>query len=196
MRKYIVIGVIVVVGIILYNFFVGTYNSLVQKEVEIEGKWANVEAQYQRRADLFKNLVATVKGYADHEQQTLIGVIEQRAQTTQVQLNVDELTAENLEKFQAAQAELGQGLGRLLAIGESYPDLKASQNFIALQDEIAGTENRVTKARTDFNDAVKDLNSYCRTFPRNMLAGMYGFEGNKAYFEAAEGTEATPEVAF
>ncbi len=168
---------------------------MVEREVAIDGKWANVEAQYQRRADLIKNLVATVKGYADHEQQTLIGVVEQRANSTQMTLNVDELTEENLEKFQAAQEELSQGLGRLLAIGESYPDLKASTNFVALQDELAGTENRVTKARTDFNDEVKGYNAYIKKFPSNMLAGFFGFEP-KAYFEAGQGTENAPSVEF
>ncbi len=195
MGKYIKWGIAALAVILLISFFVGRYNSMVEMTTTIDGSWAQVETQYQRRADLIKNLVATVKGYASHEQQTLIETISARASGTSIKLNVDELSAENLKKFQAAQAELSQGLGRLLAIGESYPDLKASANFINLQDEIAGTENRVTKARSEFNEAVKSYNTYIKKFPSNLLSGIYGFE-QRDYFEANEGTENAPEVEF
>ncbi len=194
-KNYIIWGIIALVVIIIVSTFVGSYNGMVGRETEIEGRWANVETQYQRRLDLFKNLVNTVKGYADHEQQTLIGVIEARANTMRMNLTADDLTDENLRKFQVAQAEMSQGLGRLLAIGESYPDLKASQNFVQLQDEVAGTENRIAKARTDYNNAVKEYNLFIRRFPRNMFAGMYGFE-KKAMFEAQQGAEVAPDIAF
>lgn len=194
-KKYIKWVVIIAGVIILYSLFIGKYNGMVNRETEVEAKWANVEAQYQRRADLFKNLVSTVKGYADHEQQTLIETVAARASATSINLSVDDLTAENLKKFEAAQEQLSQGIGRLMAIGESYPDLKASQNFIALQDEIAGTENRVTKARTDFNEAVKEYNLYIKRFPGNIMAGLYGFEP-KDMFTAAQGTEIAPDIEF
>ncbi len=195
MGKYIKWVLIIAGIVILYNLFIGTYNSLVSREAEVDAKWANVEAQYQRRTDLFKNLVSTVKGYADHEQKTLIETVEARANATSIKLSADDLTAENLKKFEAAQAQLSQGIGRLMAIGESYPDLKASQNFISLQDEIAGTENRVTKARTDFNQAVKEYNVYLKKFPRNLLSGIYGFEA-RDMFEAQEGTQNAPDIEF
>lgn len=194
--KWVLIIAGIIAGIvILYNLFIGTYNSLVSREAEVDAKWANVEAQYQRRTDLFKNLVSTVKGYADHEQKTLIETVEARANATSIKLSADDLTAENLKKFEAAQAQLSQGIGRLMAIGESYPDLKASQNFIGLQDEIAGTENRVTKARTDFNQAVKEYNVYLKKFPRNLLSGIYGFEA-RDMFEAQQGTQNAPDIEF
>lgn len=193
--KYIKWGIIALVVFLVINLFVGTYNSLVKKNEAIDGKWADVETQYQRRADLVPNLVNTVKGYASHEQQTIIGAVEARAKSTQMTLNVDNLTPENLAQYEAAQKELSQGIGRLMAIGESYPTLSASANFQSLQDELAGTENRVTKARSDFNQAVRDYNSYLKRFPRNMLAGMYGFE-SRAYFEATAGAEVAPTVEF
>ncbi len=195
MNKYIKWGIIAVAVILLYNLFIGTYNSLVSKEAEVDASWANVEAQYQRRADLIPNLVNTVKGYATHEQQTLIGAIEARAKSTSLNLDAEDLTEENLKKIQEAGEELSQGIGRLLAIAESYPDLKASKNFETLQDELAGTENRIAKARIEFNEAVKSYNKYLKEFPRNLLSGVYGFE-SKAFFEAAEGAENAPTVEF
>ncbi len=195
MNKYIKWGIAVVAVILFISFFVGRYNSMVEKQLEVTNRWAKVEAQYQRRADLIPNLVATVKGYANHEQQTLIETIAARATGTQIKLTAEDLSAENLKKFEAAQAELSQGLGRLLAIGESYPDLKASANFLNLQDELAGTENRIAKHRIEFNDAVKDYNTYIRKFPSNLLAGVYGFE-SMDYYEANEGAENAPAVEF
>ncbi len=195
MKKYIKWGIWVLVIIVIASFFVGTYNSLVDKKAEVEKSWSNVENQYQRRAELIPNLVATVKGYANHEQQTLIETVEARAKSMSTTINVDELTDENIAKFQKAQAELGQGIGRLLAIGESYPDLKASQNFLNLQDELAGTENRITKARYEFNEVVKEYNVYVQKFPRNLIAGMFGYTP-KSYFAADAGAEKAPVVAF
>lgn len=198
MQKYktlIIIGAVVLFIILIYGLFAGTYNSLVEKEAVVENKWADVETQYQRRTDLIPGLVAVVKGYANHEQQTLIGVIMQRASSIQTKINADELNAENIEKFQEAQQELSQGIGRLLAIGENYPDLKASANFTNLQDELAGTENRIAKIRTEYNEVVKAYNVYIKKFPRNMLADMYDFE-EKDYFKADEGSEKAPTIEF
>lgn len=195
MKKYIIWGVVALVVIVSVVFFVNVYNSFVDKNASVEQSWSNVESQYQRRADLIPNLVSTVKGYATHEQKTIIEAVEARAQMTRPTINVDELNDETLGKFQAQQAQLGQGIGRLMAIGESYPDLKASQNFLNLQDELSGTENRITKARYDFNAVVKSYNVTVQKFPRNLIAGMFGF-GVKSYFAAEAGAEQAPSVEF
>lgn len=195
MKKYIKWGVLALVVVIAVSFFVGSYNSLVSKSAEVENSWSNVESQYQRRVDLIPNLVSTVKGYATHEQQTIVDAIEARAKSMSPTINIDELNDETLGKFQAAQAQLSQGIGRLMAIGESYPDLKASQNFMNLQDELAGTENRITKARYDFNAMVKSYNVTVKKFPRNLIAGMFGFEA-KSYFAADAGADKAPTVEF
>lgn len=195
MKKYILWAVIIAAVVIVISFFAGTYNSLVNKKIAAEGAWANVESQYQRRMDLIPNLVGTVKGYASHEQMTLIDVVEQRAKATQPQIKFDDLSDENLAKYQAAQGEIGAALGRLMAIGESYPDLKASTNFLNLQDELSGTENRINKARIDFNTSIKEYNVYVQKFPRNIIAGMFGFT-QKSFFEATQGAEKAPEVKF
>lgn len=195
MKKYILWAAIIAAVVIVISFFAGTYNSLVNKKIAAEGAWANVESQYQRRLDLIPNLVSTVKGYASHEQMTLIDVVEQRAKATQPQIKFDDLSDENLAKYQAAQGEIGAALGRLMAIGESYPDLKASTNFLNLQDELSGTENRINKARIDFNTSIKEYNVYVQKFPRNIIAGMFGFT-QKSFFEATQGAEKAPEVKF
>ncbi|MEG0466696.1 MAG: LemA family protein [Mucinivorans sp.] len=195
MKKYIKWGIIVALVVILVSFFAGTYNSLVDKRMEAERSWSNVESQFQRRADLIPNLVSTVKGYASHEQLTFIQVVEQRAKATQPQIKFEDLNDQTLAKYQASQNEVGAALGRLMAIGESYPDLKASTNFINLQDELAGTENRVNKARIDFNTAIKDYNVYLQKFPRNIVASMFSFT-QKSFFEADSGAEKAPEVKF
>lgn len=195
MKKYIKWGVIVAIVVILVSFFAGTYNSLVDKRMEAERSWSNVESQFQRRADLIPNLVSTVKGYASHEQLTFIQVVEQRAKATQPQIKFDELNDQTLAKYAATQNEMGAALGRLMAIGESYPDLKASTSFINLQDELAGTENRVNKARIDFNTSIKEYNVYVQKFPRNIVASMFGFT-QKSFFEADAGAEKAPEVKF
>lgn len=174
---------------------VGVYNGLVSAEEQVESAWAQVENQYQRRADLVPNLVATVKGYAAHEQETLEGVIEARAKATQITIDPTNATADQLAAFQAAQGELSQALGRLLAVAESYPDLKANENFRDLQQQLEGTENRIAVARQLFNDEARNFNTKVRRFPNNIIASMCGFE-KKPYFEAEEGARTAPKVEF
>ena len=191
MKKWIWIGVVAVVAI----FFYATYNGFVNREEGLKSAWSNVETQYQRRADLIPNLVNTVKGYAAHETQTLNEVTEARARATSINLSADDLTPERLAQFQRAQAEVRSALGRLIAVSESYPDLKANQNFLELQAQLEGTENRIAVARKDFNDMARTYNVAVRRFPANLVAGMFGF-GQKPYFESAEGSEAAPQVTF
>lgn len=171
------------------------YNSMVQKDEAIAGAWASVETQYQRRSDLIPNLVNTVKGYADFEQETLTQVIEARSKASSVQVNPDELDPQSIQKFQEAQSQLSGALSRLLVTVERYPDLKASQQFSQLQAQLEGTENRISVARNKFNDAVREYNTYIRTFPRNITASIFGFD-KKGYFESEAGTETAPEVEF
>lgn len=188
---------IIVLGIlaIIVLWITGMYNGFVAAEEEVESAWSQVENQYQRRADLVPNLVATVKGYAAHEQETLEGVIEARAKATQVTIDPAKATPEQLAAFQAAQGELSQALGRLLAVAENYPDLKANENFRDLQAQLEGTENRITVARQLFNESARNYNTKIRRFPNNILAGMCGFE-KKPYFEAEEGASKAPKVEF
>lgn len=176
-------------------FFYVTYNGFVNKEEGVNAAWSNVETQYQRRSDLIPNLVNTVKGYAAHESQTLASVTEARAKATSINLSAGELTPERLAQFQQAQADVRSALGRLIAVAESYPDLKANQNFIELQSQLEGTENRIAVARKDFNDAARKYNVAVRRFPSNLVAALFGFD-QKPYFEAAEGTETAPQVEF
>jgi LemA protein len=171
------------------------YNTMVQKQEAVEGKWSDVETQYQRRNDLIPNLVNTVKGYADFEQQTLTQVIEARSKATSMNINADNLTEENLQQFQQAQNQLSGALSRLMVVVERYPDLKANENFRDLQAQLEGTENRIALARKNFNEAVQDYNAYIRKFPNNMIAGMFDFE-KKAYFKSTEGAETAPQVSF
>ncbi len=191
MKKWIWIGVVAVVAI----FFYATYNGFVNREEGLKSAWSNVETQYQRRADLIPNLVNTVKGYAAHETQTLNEVTEARARATSINLSADDLTPERLAQFQRAQAEVRSALGRLIAVSESYPDLKANQNFLELQAQLEGTENRIAVARKDFNAAAQQYNVSVRRFPANLVARMFGF-GQKPYFESAEGAAAAPQVNF
>ena len=191
MKKWIWIGAVAVVVI----FFYATYNGFVNKEEGLKGAWADVETQYQRRADPIPNLVSTVKGYAAHETQTLNEVTEARARATSINLSADDLTPERLAQFQRAQAEVRSALGRLIAVSESYPDLKANQNFLELQAQLEGTENRIAVARKDFNAAAQQYNVSVRRFPANLVARMFGF-GQKPYFESAEGAAAAPQVTF
>lgn len=191
MKKWIWIGVVAVVAI----FFYATYNGFVNREEGLKSAWSNVETQYQRRADLIPNLVNTVKGYAAHETQTLNEVTEARARATSINLSADDLTPERLAQFQRAQAEGRSALGRLIAVSESYPDLKANQNFLELQAQLEGTENRIAVARKDFNAAAQQYNVSVRRFPANLVARMFGF-GQKPYFESAEGAAAAPQVTF
>ena len=191
MKKWIWIGVVAVVAI----FFYATYNGFVNREEGLKSAWSNVETQYQRRADPIPNLVNTVKGYAAHETQTLNEVTEARARATSINLSADDLTPERLAQFQRAQAEVRSALGRLIAVSESYPDLKANQNFLELQAQLEGTENRIAVARKDFNAAAQQYNVSVRRFPANLVARMFGF-GQKPYFESAEGAAAAPQVTF
>lgn len=188
-------GIGVLVLFLFYNFFAGKYNTMVQYDETVVNAWANVETQYQRRADLIPNLVNTVKGFAEQEKEVLTGVVEARAKASSIQLNADNLTAENMKQFQAAQGQLSSALSRLLVTVEKYPDLKSNQNFLELQAQLEGTENRISVERKRFNDSVKEYNSYVRSFPNNLLSGMYGFE-KKAPFEAEAGAEKAPEVQF
>jgi LemA protein len=168
---------------------------VVEKQESVESAWSQVENVYQRRADLIPNLVNTVKGYAAHEKETLEGVIEARSKATQITVSADDLSEENIKKFQAAQGELQQALGKLLAITENYPDLKANENFRDLQAQLEGTENRITVERQKFNETVKVYNTSIRKFPTTIYAGWFGFE-KKGYFEAQAGAEKAPEVQF
>lgn len=188
-----IIPVAIVVVIVLWA--IGGYNGMVKMDEQVQNSWANVETQYQRRADLIPNLVSTVKGYAKHEQQTLEDVVKARSEATQVKVDAENLTPEKLAAFQKAQSGVSSALGRLLAVAENYPDLKANQNFLELQSQLEGTENRITVARKDFNDTAKSYNQAIRQFPKNILAGFFGFE-KKSYFEAEAGSEKAPKVEF
>jgi len=196
-KSWIIIGVIVLIVIIIFSSLKGTYNGLVTSEENVNKKWADVQGAYQRRTDLIPNLVSTVKGYASFEQETLIKVIEQRASATKPTINVDptKLDANTLAQFQKTQDELGSALGRLMVVVEKYPDLKANQNFLQLQAQLEGTENRINVERRNFNEAVQIYNSSLRSFPTNILAGLFGFS-QKPYFEAQAGAENAPKVEF
>lgn len=174
---------------------IGTYNGIVEMEEPVTTAWANVQSQYQRRADLIPNLVSTVKGYAKHEQETLEGVINARARATQITVDPNNLTPEKLQEFQAAQGELSQALGRLMVVKEQYPELKANEQFKDLQVQLEGTENRINKARDTFNAKVESYNLKVRRFPGNVLAGMFGFQ-TKAKFEADQAAQNAPTVSF
>jgi len=171
------------------------YNSMVSKEEAVAAQWSQVENSYQRRADLIPNLVNTVKGYASHEKETLTQVIEARSKATQVKIDANNMTPEAIEKYQQAQNGLSSALSRLLAVAESYPNLKANENFLNLQAQLEGTENRISVERNKFNEAVRDYNTYIRKFPQMIISKIFGFSA-KNYFEAAEGTEKAPEVKF
>ena len=171
------------------------YNKMVEKQEAVTSQWGNVQNAYQRRADLIPNLVNTVKGYAAHEQETFTQVTEARSRATQTNINPENLTTESLQEYQQAQNQLSQSLGRLLLIQENYPELKANQNFLALQDELAGTENRISVERNRFNQLAQDYNSYIRKFPQVIYAKWFDFE-SKAYFEALPEAQTAPQVQF
>jgi LemA protein len=173
----------------------GSYNNMVTKQESTSSAWAQVENVYQRRLDLIPNLVNTVKGVANFEQKTLTDVINARASATQMKVDASKLSPEQLSKFQASQGELSQALGRLMVVAEQYPQLKATQNFLELQSQLEGTENRIAVERGKFNDIVKDYNSYIRKFPQVLYAGIFGFD-KKGYFEAVAGADKAPEVKF
>ena len=190
--------ILIVVAAVLLGGFLwvkNVYNQLVVSDEYVQSMWAQVENVYQRRADLIPNLVSTVKGYAAHESETLESVVAARSKATQVTVDPSDLTPEALAKYNAAQGELSNALGRLLMIQESYPDLKANQNFLELQAQLEGTENRISTERMKFNDAVKSFNTGIRRFPDNIIASMFGFE-KKGYFEAQEGAQTAPVVEF
>ena len=188
------IGIIAAVAII-GSWAASAYNSMVGVQETATTALANVQSTYQRRADLIPNLVETVKGYASHEKETLEGVVNARSKATQVTLDPENMTPEKFQEFQKAQGELGAALGRLIAITENYPDLKANENFRDLQVQLEGTENRINEARNKYNAAVQDYNVVIRSFPKNILAGMFGFD-KMAKFEAEAGAEKAPQVKF
>lgn len=194
-KTLIILGVIALIVIIFYSFFAGKYNKMVELQEDIPKQWAQVETQYQRRADLIPNLVNTVKGYANFEQETLTRVIQARANATAVTIDPNNITPQALQQFQEAQNGVSAALSRLLVTVEKYPDLKANQNFLDLQAQLEGTENRIAVARTRFNEVVQPYNVYIKRFPNNMLAGMYGFQ-EKGYFQAAKGADVAPTVDF
>ncbi|RLD24150.1 MAG: LemA family protein [Bacteroidetes bacterium] len=187
--------IIIVVLIVAAIMSISKYNTMVGMEESVSEQWANVETQYQRRADLIPNLVSTVKGYAAHEKDVFESVTKARASATSIKIDASNLTAENIKKFQAAQGSLNSSLGRLLAVAERYPDLKANQNFLELQAQLEGTENRIAVERRRFNEQVKFYNTYIRKFPSNLVASMFGFE-KQVTFDADEGAEKAPDVQF
>ena len=194
-KTWIIIIIIAVIAVGAFMSCKSTYNSMVEQDEAVEVAWSNVENQYQRRSDLIPNLVSTVKGYAEHEKSTLDAVISARAKATSLHVDIDDLTSENMKAYQEAQGEIGSALGRLLAITENYPELKANENFQTLMAQLEGTENRISVERRNFNDVAKTYNTTIRRFPQNILAGMFGFE-KRPYFEASEGAEKAPEVTF
>lgn len=195
MKKFspwiVVLGVLAVAAV----WGIGRYNTIVAEEENVNTAWSQVENQYQRRVDLIPNLVETVKGYAAHESETLEGVVSARAKATQVVLDPSNATPEQLAAYQSAQGELSQALGRLLAVTESYPDLKANENFKALQSQLEGTENRITVARNNFNEVARQFNTLIRRFPTNIIANIMNVK-TRPYFEAKEGADQAPQVKF
>jgi LemA protein len=194
-KSVIVLFVIVLIIIVLVSSIVKPYNKIVTMEESVSSQWAQVENVYQRRADLIPNLVNTVKGYAAHERETFEAVINARAKATSVTVDPSKLDANSIQQFQNAQTELSSALGRLMVVVEQYPELKANQNFLELQAQLEGTENRITVERMKFNESAQSFNTYIRRFPQNIIAGLFNFE-KKAYFEAQKGAEKAPEVQF
>lgn len=194
-RTLIIAGVVIIALFFGYRFFAGSYNNMVDREETVKRSWSQVENVYQRRLDLIPNLVNTVKGAADFEKSTLTAVIEARANATQVKVDPANMSAEELARFQQAQGQLGTALGRLMVVVEQYPQLKANENFLSLQVQLEGTENRITVERMKFNEDVKEYNAYIRKFPQVMLASMYGFR-ERPFFAAEEKAAKAPEVKF
>ncbi len=193
-RNLWIIVIVVLIGMIAFSAYRG-YNGMVTKNEKVDEQWSNVENVYQRRSDLIPNLVNTVKGYADFESKTLTAVIEARAKATSIQIDPKNMTAEDMKRFQDAQAGLSGTLSRLMVTVEQYPNLKANQNFLDLQAQLEGTENRITTERRKFNEVARDYNTFIRMFPKNIWSGLFNFD-KKPYFEAAEGAEKAPEVKF
>lgn len=189
----IAIGLVLVIGLVLLFSGISTYNKMVRLDESVTEKWAQVENDYQRRADLIPNLVKTVRSYAEYEQETLTEVVEARAKATSVTVDPSNLNAQSIQQFQQAQEGLNSALSKLLVVVEKYPDLKANQNYMDLQRQLEGTENRISNARRKFNEATREYNGYIKRFWPRMLASWFGFE-EKAYFEAKEGAEEAPDV--
>ena len=194
-KSLITILVLAIIALLLFSWGKKAYNGLVKGDEAVQSAWAQVENVYQRRADLIPNLVATVKGYAEHESETLQAVIEARSKATQMTVDAANLTEEEIAKYQSAQGELSQALGRLIAIQEAYPDLKANENFKDLQTQLEGTENRITVERQKFNEVAQEYNTNLRSFPTNIIASLFHFD-KKGYFKSAEGAEVAPKVEF
>ena len=191
-----ILGAIILIIALTISWFVGHYNTLVTMEEQVTQSWSQVENQYQRRVDLIPNLVNTVKGYAEHEQETFLAVTEARSKVNNINVSSDMLNdPQAFQKFQAAQAGLGSALSRLLVTVEKYPDLKANENFLQLQAQLEGTENRISTERRKFNQSVQGYNTTIRRFPANFIAGMTGF-AKKEYFKAIEGSDVAPKVEF
>ena len=187
----VILGVLAIIAL----WAVNVYNGLVENEENVESAWSQVDNQYQRRADLIPNLVATVKGYAAHEEETLVGVMEARANANRFNIDPATITPEQLAEYQAAQGELSRALGRLMLVSERYPDLKADENFRQLQTQLETTENRIAVARQQFNETANEYNKQVRRFPSNIIAAMFGFD-KKAYFEAEREAQKAPKVEF
>lgn len=187
--------IIGVVAAVVAVYSISVYNSLAKASQEVAGAWSNVETQYQRRSDLIPNLVNTVKGYAKHETETLESVVAARAAATSITVDGSNMTAEQFSKYTEAQNNVTSALGRLIAISENYPDLKANQNFLELQAQLEGTENRIAVERQRYNEIVKNFNQRVVTFPTNIIAGIFGFDA-KEFFAAQQGAETAPVVAF
>ncbi len=194
-KTWIILAVIAVMLLIAYSSVKSSYNNMVTMQEGVTAQWSQVENVYQRRSDLIPNLVSTVKGYADFEKETLTQVIEARAKATSVNINPDKLDAQSLQNFQNAQSGLSSALSKLMVVVEKYPELKANQGFLDLQAQLEGTENRITVERMKFNETAQAYNTFIRQFPKNIFAGMFGFE-KKAYFEAEKGADKAPKVEF
>ncbi len=194
-KSWIIIIALVVIAFVVYSSFKSTYNSMVTLSEAVDKQWADVENVYQRRADLIPNLVSTVKGYATHEKETLEGVINARAKATSTTINAGNLSPSKIAAFQQAQDGLSSALSKLMVVVERYPDLKANQNFLELQAQLEGTENRIAVERRKFNESAQQYNTYIKLFPKNLLANMFGFE-KKPYFEAQKGADVAPKVEF
>ncbi len=194
-RSSVILGVIVFVIALLGMNACGSYNTMVEKNETVTSQWQQVENQYQRRMDLIPNIVSTVQGQADFEKSTLQAVIEARAAATQVKLDPSKLDEESMKKFQAVQGQLSSALSRLLVVSENYPNLQANQGFSELRTQLEGTENRIANERMKFNNTAQDFNTYIQKFPKNLWAGMFGFN-KRAYFEMKEGADTAPSVKF
>lgn len=194
-KSWIIIAVVILLGFILYSSIKGSYNEMITQSEAVDAQWAQVENVYQRRADLIPNLVSTVKGYAGHEKETLEGVIEARAKATQTNINVGNMTPQKMAAFQQAQDGLSSALSKLMVVVEKYPELKANESFLELQAQLEGTENRIAVERKKFNESTRTYNTLIKRFPKNLMAGLFGFEA-KPYFAAQEGAEQAPKVEF